>query len=300
MPLTRIEIASHIADDSNVTWIPAEELLADTMESCVDGRGELGIVGTPGGNAGEFLLALATLERVSGQPFPLDQLEDFFHKYIDRFGKFYMHGDTHALARMPAEIWEQAEPAESQARTMGNFLRNPPTDLQGSLLEELLEPDHIGCGHLRLMLTRPDDYGVRPELTLGFMRVFFNALWQGKSLDYVVLEGNHQEGAVVNITLAGDVQRHTLIPTITPQVGGRQMFVNHPQAAAFLRWELASGIDSLTSFKVDPQTFFQAMGELANQQLGHTLQALAKGLPVFEARFQGVDCQPEVTELMVV
>ncbi len=126
MPLTNIKIASHIADDNNVTWVPAEELLADAMKSCVDGRGELGIVGTPGGNAGEFLLALATLERVSGQPFPLDQLEDFFHKYIDRFGKFYMHGDTHALARMPAEIWEHATTAETQARTMGNFLRTHP------------------------------------------------------------------------------------------------------------------------------------------------------------------------------
>lgn len=300
MPFTCLEIASHIADDRNVTWVPAEELLADTMESCVDGRGELGIVGTPGGNAGEFLLALATLERLSGQPFPLEQLDDFFHKYLDRFGKFYMHGDTHALARMPAEIWEQAVPAESQARTMGNFLRNPPADLQPRLLEELLKPDHIGCGHLKLMLTRPDDYGVRPELTLAFMRIFFNALWQGKPLDYVVLEGSHQEGAVVNITINGDIQRQTPIPTITPQVGSKQMFVNHPQAAAFLRQELASGIDSLTSCKVGPQAFFEAMADLASQQLGHTLQALAKGLPVFEVHFQGPDSEPKVTELMVI
>lgn len=300
MPLTTLEISRHISDDRNVTWVPAEELLADTMESCVDGRGELGIVGTPGGNAGEFLLALATLERISGQPFPLDQLEVFFHKYLDRFGKFYMHGDTHALARMPAEIWEQASPAESQARTMGDFLRTPPAVLQPRLLEELIKPDHIGCGHLKLMLTRPEDYGVRPELTLEFMRVFFTALWQGKPLDYVVLEGNHQEGAVVNVTISGDVQRQTLIPTITPQVGGQQVFVNHPQAAAFLRWELASGIDSLTPCKLDRQAFFEAMGDLANQQLGHTLQALAKGLPVFEVCFQGPNSDPEVTELMVV
>jgi len=41
MPLTNIEIASHIADDNNVTWVSAEELLVDAMESCVDGRGEL-------------------------------------------------------------------------------------------------------------------------------------------------------------------------------------------------------------------------------------------------------------------
>ena len=300
MPFTYLEIANHINDDRNVTWVPAEELLADTMESCVDGRGELGIVGTPGGNAGEFLLAVATLEGISGERFPLDQLESFFLKYLDRFGKFYMHGDTHALNRMPAEIWSKAEPAETQARTMGNFLRNPPTEMQATLLEELLKPEHIGCGHLKLMLTRPDDYGVRPELTLEFMRIFFKSLWQGKPLEYVVLEGDHQEGAVVNITITGDVHRDTPIPTITPQVGGKQMFVNHPQAAGFLRMELANGIDQLTPYKIDVQAYFEAMGELANQQLGHTLQALAKGLPVFEARFTDPQTPPEVTQLMVV
>ncbi len=32
MPLTKIEIASPIADDNNVTWVSDEELLVDAME----------------------------------------------------------------------------------------------------------------------------------------------------------------------------------------------------------------------------------------------------------------------------
>jgi len=296
MPLTAPEIASHIADDKNLAWVPAKELLADTMESCVDGRGELGIVGTPGGNAGEFLLALGTLERVTGQAFDLDQMPSYFDAYLARFGRFYMHGDTHALARMPADIWQQAPPAETEARKMGNFLRNPPPEMQDRLLDELVKPDHIGCGHLKLMLTRPEDYGVRPEVTLAFMRTFFRGLWNGAPVDYVVLEGDHQEGAVVNIVVADEINPETMIPTITPQVNGKQMFVNHPQAASFLRRELSVGIDALIPVKVDADEFFTAMGQLAQQQLGHTLQALAKGLPLFEVRFGSQSDEPEVKE----
>jgi hypothetical protein len=300
MPLTAAEIVRHISEDKNIEWVAAKNLLADTMESCVDGRGDLGIVGTPGGNAGEFLLAVATLEKVTSEPFDLDHLPDFFKGYLRRFGRFYMHGDTHALEHLPNEIAAHLQPAESRARQWGNLLRNPPREIQQRLLEELLKPEHIGCGHLKLMLTRPDDYGVRSELTLAFLKTFFQSLWAGGPVEYVVLEGDHQEGAVVNVVLAGEVNGETPIPTITPQVRGQQMFVNHPQAASFLRWELAIGIDQLTPVTVEPTSFHHAIGELANRQLGHTLQALAKGLPIFEAKFFGASEAPEVVAVGVV
>jgi hypothetical protein len=295
MPLTADEIRQHVTQDANIEWVPAQDLLADTMESCVDGRSDLGIIGTPGGNAGEFLLCLAVLEQVTGKPFPPEQVAPFFEAYLKAFGKFYMHGDTHALGGLPGDLLDQAPPAETEARRLGNFLRQPPAEVRERLLEELLKPQHIGCGHIKLMLTRPDDYGVRPELILAFMRAFFRALWSGASIDYVVLGGDHQEGAVVNIVVDTEVSNETPIPTITPQVQGKQMFVNHPQAASFLRWNLAQGMDSLTSAKVDPETFHAAIGELAQRQLGHTLAALASGLPIFEIHFKGQDTEPEVT-----
>lgn len=34
-----------------------------------------------------------------------------------------------------------------------------------------LNPQHIGCGHLRLMLTKPEVYGVRHNLILHVLRV---------------------------------------------------------------------------------------------------------------------------------
>lgn len=295
MPLTADEIRQHITQDANIKWVLAQDLLADAMESCVDGRSGLGIIGTPGGNAGEFLLCLAALEQVTGEPFTPEQVAPFFKAYLQTFGRFYMHGDTHALGHLPGDLLDQAEPEETDARRLENFLRQPPAEVRERLLEELLKPQHIGCGHIKLMLTRPSDYGVRPDLILAFMRAFFRALWSGASIDYVVLNGDHQEGAVVNVVVDTDVSNETPIPTITPQVQGKQMFVNHPQAAAFLRWNLAHGMDALLAAKVEPETFHAAINELAQRQLGHTLAALASGLPLFEIRFKGQDADPEVT-----
>lgn len=295
MTLTSTEIQQHIQDDRQIAWVPAKELLAEAVESCVDGRGELGIIGTPGGNAGEFLLSLAAVEEVTGKPFDAEQIPTYFESYLREFGRFYMHGDTHALSHLPTELSDQAALAETDARRMGNFLRKPPGELHSRLLEELVKPQNIGCGHLKLMLTRPDDYGVRPELITAFLKACFRALWSGAPVDYVVLDGDHREGAVVNVVIEDEVSRDTLVPTITPQVNGKQMFVNHPQAVSFLRSELARGLTRIHPIEIEPETLKDDIDALAQRQLGHTLMALAKGLPLFEVRFPGPDQPPTVT-----
>jgi rhodanese-related sulfurtransferase len=52
------------------------------------------------------------------------------------------------------------------------FLRNPPHELWEALLEHLVEPAHIGCGHIRLMLQHGEEYGIRKELILAYLRAF--------------------------------------------------------------------------------------------------------------------------------
>lgn len=297
MTLNASDIRRHLEDDSHITWVLAKRLLADTMESCVDGRGELGIIGTPGGNAGEFLLALAAAESASGQTIDAARVPGYFEAYLSAFGRFYMHSDTHALAHLPNDLLTHAQSGETEAERLGNFLRNPPAELSGRLLDELIQPQHIGCGHIKLMLTRPDDYGVRPELVRAFLDAFFRSLWAGAEVDFVVLEGDHQEGAVVNVVVEGEVIGETPIPTITPRVNGKQMFVNHPQAVNFLRKELANGIGGILPVQVQPQTLLTTIEELAQKQLGHTLTALAHGLPLFEVRFSNADTPPQVSQL---
>jgi hypothetical protein len=71
-------------------------LLLHGKTSCVDGRDEHGVIGTPGGNAGEFLLALTSIERATGKHFPVECMEEVLRGYLDTFGHFYVHSDTDA------------------------------------------------------------------------------------------------------------------------------------------------------------------------------------------------------------
>ena len=52
-------VEQHIGDPRNVRWIKLASMVSFGHCSCIDGRDERGVVGTLGGDAGEFLLSLA-------------------------------------------------------------------------------------------------------------------------------------------------------------------------------------------------------------------------------------------------
>ena len=59
----RIEqVEEHLGDPLSVRWIKIAALVLHAHLSCIDGRDDRGIVGTPGGDSGQFLLALAAIE----------------------------------------------------------------------------------------------------------------------------------------------------------------------------------------------------------------------------------------------
>lgn len=263
--------------------------------SCVDGRDDHGVVGTPGGDSGEFLLALGAVERVTGRPLPDAALPGLLARYVEAFGHFYLHSDVGALnryiARMRADprIPEAALPARTDPpQAWRRFTAGPPEAVRPFVLEHLVHPDSVGCGHLKFMLTKSEAYGVRAGLVEGFLRAYFTSRWNGLiELEFVPLGGGHREGAVVAVHL-DDVQPYTQVPLVSPNVLGLQMFVSHPEVTAyqrslacrFLCRELDLGLkaDELSALVAE-------QARLGAQQLGQTLGALAKGLPSYDVRF---------------
>ena len=79
------------------------------------------------------------------------------------------------------------------------------------------------------------------------------------------------------------------IPLVSPLAAGTQLFISHPQVADFLRKQqthfLALQRDLLDLPYGQAQDVERVMAELGVRQLTQTLGVLAKGLPVFEARF---------------
>lgn len=287
-PDPALSVEEHVAT-ARVEWTKLAELLLDRPESCVDGRDEHAVVGTPGGDAGEFLLALAALEGVRGEPLEDAEIERLFDAYLDAFGGFYLHTDEHALHHAKAEMAKVPELAR-YAKRIRHDLPAPPRAIRDAVLDHLVRPDNVGCGHLRLMLKHPDDYLVRRSLVQTVLRGYFERLFDGQpGLEFVVLEGGHAEAAVVTVLVDRDVESYSSIPTIVPRHAGTQVFVYHPQVAAYLRHQEARFLldvhDWLVGHDVDAETMYQQIAAIAAVQLDATLGHLAEGLPVFEVRF---------------
>lgn len=296
--LSAEDIREHVADRDHVRFAKAATLLLHGTQACVDGRDAHAIIGTPGGDAGELVLALATAEQLGHEPFSEDAVDRVFGHYLDAFGHFYLHTDGHAAQRWLGHVglsFEDQEEVES-------LLQAPPEPYRARLLDAVAEPSHVGCGHLRLSLQHAEDYGVRARLVRDVLRAYFRRLWQGDPrLEFVVLEGEHAESAIVSIEMERKVHAYTQIPLVSPRVRDTEVFVIHPQVSAFIREQnsafLLEEVPSITASGTTEQEFVQAQQRLAQRQLQESVRHLGPDLPVFVVSVNGetitvADAQP--------
>jgi|KBSSwiStaDraftv2_1062776.scaffolds.fasta_scaffold38137_2 rhodanese-related sulfurtransferase len=293
--LSRDEVVAHIGDPGAVRWVKVAAMVVSGKLACVDGRDDRGIVGTPGGNAGEFLLALGAIELVTGAEVNPAHVPHILAAYIDASGRFYMHSDSHALRELIARLQSMEAIAHllppDAPDAWRRFTAAPPEAVRPVLLELLGDPHHIGCGHLRRMLLHPERYGVRAELTRAFLRAIWELYWAGSTdIAIPVLSGDHAEEAVVNVVLDdAELSAFSRAPMVSPSTSHGQMFLNTPQVATFLR-------EASISFMLrhpewvplragQTAEYHDAIAALAARQAAETLGALAQGLPVYEVRF---------------
>lgn len=311
-PLTRAQIEAHIGESHSVRWVKMGAFMLHGKASCVDGRDDHAVIGTPGGDAGEFLLALASIERVTGKPVDLGRIPALLAAYVETFGHFYIHSDTIAgnnlirSMRADPELGPLLPPTSSGPREWREYLRAPPVEHRPLVVRHMSIPGNLGCGHLRLMLQHPERYMIRSELVEAFLRALFTMRWDGAvELDVVILGGGHREGAVVNVRLGTGVWAFTRVPLISPACAnvGVQMFVNHPQVADFLREQVARFFTTHPELLEIGEEAYPMLRKdirrLAEIQQAATLSVLAKGLPIFDVVFRS-DREFSVTEVGLV
>lgn len=221
--------------------------------SCIDGRGEKPGLATPAGDAGEFLLTLAIYNRYMSLVHQgTTNVHELFIEYLSTYHKdkpFYMHTSELAVEQL------------------ANFLNITPEDvinpqtqaLKETLLEYVVKPEYMGCGHIALTIQKPDDYIVPAKITQDFVRSFFQLLWgldeRSKDLskmELVVLKGNHEEKGILEITsepkpqteLQPEKIKSRMFPLFTPTIvakdGTKTQFFNHHGAAVtYLRYKNA-------------------------------------------------------------
>jgi rhodanese-related sulfurtransferase len=305
--LTAREIQDHIGDTTSVRWVKLAAFLLHGKRSCVDGRDDSGVIGTPGGDAGELLLGMAAIENMTGRALDDAQVTRILEKHIDTFGRFYMHSDIAAMNRLVVDKLREDDRIKDvienvrKTEEWREWLRRPPQAVRPALLEHLVKADVMGCGHLNFAMTDEAHYQVRPGLATAFLSAFHTLRWAGApEMEWVVLGGEHVEGAVASIVVEGGLHSYTRVPLVSPMVAGTQMFVSHPQVTAFLRKEMATFFAQNNIVPAaDEAALATAIDELGAKQMDATLTRLAKDLPIFELRFD-LDGKASVKQVGVV
>lgn len=283
------EIRALLTAPGAVRWTTVATVLGDGVESCVDGRAEQPVLGTPGGDVGEIVLALAALEQTTGELITSAALDALFDAYEESFGRVYFHTDQRAMESLRGAMLTDPRFATvrghlSSVAALRRFLLSPPLEHRAALLEYLVRPDHVGCGHVRLALLHPASYGVRAELVRDVIASTFRLAWRDShAVDYEVLEGEHRESAVVEVKLGHAVHAHSRVPMLTPHVPGLEVFVHHPDVAAFVRREngtfFLEHATTLVRRQPAESEYLARLDALGDAQLRETMHRLAPSLP---------------------
>lgn len=290
-PLTPGALHHWFTRGEHLRWLPLQSLEHKHTVSCIDGHHEGCIVGAPGGNMGEFILVLASLERVTHRSLTTVEVRTILDRYVERFGRFYMHTDSDALARLTSAMLGDPRFGlrHGGRREVLDAISDPPSQARNALLDLMIRPAHIGCGHLRALSERPEAYGVRPALVRASLEAFFELLWRDEDLQYVVLDGDHEEQALVTIDVEGASHPTASIPSLCASEELPPVFVQHRAARRFLLERsvefVATLVEELAIVTPDWRAFRQEVATLAEAQLDRTASILMSGLPRYEVRF---------------
>eukprot|EP00823_Brevimastigomonas_motovehiculus_P008370 TRINITY_DN765_c0_g1_i1.p1 TRINITY_DN765_c0_g1~~TRINITY_DN765_c0_g1_i1.p1 ORF type:complete len:360 (+),score=114.20 TRINITY_DN765_c0_g1_i1:83-1162(+) len=264
----------------------AEVTDVDDTLKCVDGRGIHAELGCPGGELGEFLCALTAYYALGGtraSSTQVDDMKSLLADYISSCPKsrlFYIHSGDHALHEMLHDLHLKED---------HHFdMKKASTEMQSKILAAMDESKYYGCGHVKLQLDHPSEYGVEKNTIIRAFKAALLCLWDSKlasRMEFEVLTGNHIE-KLVNIVTGSAKKVRKMIPCLDRKLSS---FVYHPDAVASRRKTLAAFF-AKQSFKstVNEESLLKKIVEIGEQQLKATLGHLAKGLPVYEINVASV------------
>jgi hypothetical protein len=294
--LTQTKVLAYLQTPGNVCWVKAKDLLGQANDACVDGRETEAVIATPGGDISLLTEGIISVGKFTGRQLTPVEINRVFRWRLRHLGSFYMHTDEQALDNLRLSLKTDNRFARKQfasARDVFGFVQNPDPRYQLSLIDHLITPKNIGCGHLKLMLLNSEAYGMSRKVIYDLMRAFFDTLWNGSAeekqkINYKYLCGKHQEGAVVTILVPGEISEQTLIPAVRPSDGKTSVFVFHPQVSAFMHREQAvalakSGLFPEISGKEG--VFLKTTAAVLSEGLRETVSHLAFGLPQYTFKF---------------
>jgi len=276
----------------------AEATLNEQGCHCVDGRGkERKTYGLVGGDLGPASAVLATVEKLTGK-----RVDTRAAAAVLRvLPKMYIHTDAHAMEALHHTL--KSNPAYKELavlmkdeHALESLVEEGPAtiELKEMLAELLTDPKHVGCGHMKQIITQTEEgdngpYGMRPELGRTVLAAAYLNAWQQPEHAVVEsLEGNHGEAAVFAVSIKGGLRKGSnALPTVqpcAPDAGGKdvQTFVNHADIGTLRIEQLVDAvIRQMPELRGQEAVLREQAGTLLQAHTNETVSRLAKGRPLF-------------------
>jgi len=265
--------------------------VSETSFHCMDDRVTQASLFTPGGDLGEFILALSSYlqERdPSGQMLPSQEVVDaLLGKYLETVpsGRPMVHcTDDRAIAHLEAQM-----PLENLD------LSSPPDVSKASLLKMLTEVENHGDSHMRLMLKKPEWFQLNQFLVPMVVKSFYHLLWQQNSdpksplhqspkLKLEVLVGDSNPQGFLEVSSGKVCNGDGMAPMLTPRTPQRAVLISHLDAVSLRREEFAAfftRIANASPRKINPKQLGQRLDRHGWLALETTGSRVAAGLPFY-------------------
>jgi len=265
--------------------------VSETSFHCLDDRVTEPSIFTPGGDLGEFILALSSYlqERdPTGQMRPSQEVVDtLLLKYLETIPatRPMIHcTDDRAISHLEAEM-----PLENLD------LSTPPDHAKASLLQKLTEVENHGDSHIRLLLKKPEWFQLNQYLVPMAIKSFYHLLWQQNTdatsplnkhpkLKLEVLVGQSDPQGFLEVSSGELCHNGGAAPMLTPRTPQRAVLISHLDAVSIRREELAaffSRIANASPRKINKDQLHQRLDRHGWLSLETTGSRIAAGLPFY-------------------
>ena len=279
------QVHSHFANQK----IEYSDIL-NTPFCCIDSRTVKNkILGTPGGDVGEFLIGAKIyfdmLKINSTYTIISLMLEDFIKKYASPNRKFTYHTSEFRLNRLFDNLYK----AGVKPRPSIVPLERPDDYL--TWYELFIDPQHQGCGHIRGMLENPSNYGINDiSIVQNVLIAYLILFWKSNLKDSIEfnIKVGLLHGKAISIIENESVNCKKHNPVIYPQSLGSSTFIYHEQAVKVFRKEVITKFFTSYNNTINEEEFYDKLNSLANVQLETTINTLkpANQVNVFKVTFK--------------
>lgn len=267
------EVQRQYAQPSNLEFAS----VANHHFSCLDDRNNEPSLSTPGGDLGEFFLAIA-VSQSEGNSFDEKKISEILSQYVGTLshGRQFAHcTDDMAIGHL-----------KKQLNVEGLDIVQAAPAAQEDIKAALSNPENVGDVHFRTIIAHPSWYHVNQELATDTLKAFYNNLWdsRGGNQDKMLLQvfpGHHNASAFLEVVTSSACDSAEIAPLMQSKAGSTGAYLNHMTAVSQRRRELATFFYENGYTSLSPDQFQTRMDHRGYEGLETTGARVAGDLPFY-------------------